>query len=182
MTLFWLVTAALAAAVLYHLLRSRKAAAISRREANIAIYRDQLRELEADLKSGLIGQGDYERARRELEGRLLDDAAAAPAPRREASGRRAAWALAAGIPIFALGVYFDDSQMFDLLRLVRADALHASVPVVCVRGRPGFTAVSSRSLEIAVKALGADEFIELPAGENGDGALRAAVARLMASG
>lgn len=105
MTLFWLVTAALAAAVLYHLLRSRSAAAISRRDANIAIYRDQLRELEADLKSGLIAQGDYERARRELEGRLLDDAAAAPAPRREASGRRAAWALGAGIPLFALGVY-----------------------------------------------------------------------------
>ncbi|HJV11710.1 MAG TPA: c-type cytochrome biogenesis protein CcmI, partial [Burkholderiales bacterium] len=105
MTLFWLVTAALAAAVLYHLLSSRKAAAISRREANIAIYRDQLRELEADLKSGLIAQGDYERARRELEGRLLDDAAAAPAPHREASGRRAAWALGAGIPLFALGVY-----------------------------------------------------------------------------
>ena len=68
----------LAAAVLYHLLRSRKAAAISRREANIAIYRDQLRELEADLKGGLIAQGDYERARRELEGRLDD----APPPRR----------------------------------------------------------------------------------------------------
>ncbi len=84
--------------------------------------------------------------------------------------------------LIALGVYFDDSQMFDLLRLVRADAVHARVPVVCVRGRPGFTAVSSRSLEIAVKALGADEFIELPAGENGDGALRAAVERLISSG
>ncbi len=84
--------------------------------------------------------------------------------------------------LVALGVYFDDSQMFDLLRIVRADAAHARVPVVCVRGRPGFTAVSSLSLEIAVKALGADEFIELPAGENGDGALRAAVERLISSG
>ncbi len=70
----------------------------------------------------------------------------------------------------------------DLLRIVRADAAHARVPVVCVRGRPGFTAVSSLSLEIAVKALGADEFIELPAGENGDGALRAAVERLISCG
>ena len=84
--------------------------------------------------------------------------------------------------VIALGVYFDDSQMFDLLRIVRADAVHASVPVVCVRGRPGFTAVSSRSLEIAVKALGADEFIELAAGENGDGMLRAVVEKLISSG
>ena len=84
--------------------------------------------------------------------------------------------------VIALGVYFDDSQMFDLLRIVRADAVHASVPVVCVRGRPGFTAVSSRSLEIAVKALGADEFIELAAGEKGDGTLRAVVEKLISSG
>ena len=80
--------------------------------------------------------------------------------------------------LVALGVYFDDSQMFDLLRIVRADAAHATVPVVCVRGRPGFTAVSSRSLEIAVKALGADEFIELAAGENSNGALRNAAEKL----
>jgi cytochrome c-type biogenesis protein CcmH len=105
MTLFWLVGAALAAAVLYHLFRSRKAGAISRRDANVAIYRDQLRELDADLKSGLIAQADYERARRELEGRLLEDAAAAPVAHREAAGRRAAWTLGAGIPLFALVVY-----------------------------------------------------------------------------
>ena len=83
--------------------------------------------------------------------------------------------------LVALGVYFDDSQMFDLLRIVRADPVHATVPVVCVRGRPGFTAVSSRSLEIAVKALGADEFIELAAGESGNGALRDAAEKLTSS-
>jgi len=58
------------------------------------------------------------------------------------------------------GVYFDDSRMFDLLRMLRADDTHAEVPIVCVRGRPGFTAVTSRTLETTVKALGGDEFID----------------------
>src|SRR5688572_7146137 len=105
MTVFWLVGAALAAVVVFHLLRSRSAAAISRREANIAIYRDQLRELDGDLKSGLLAQADYERARRELEARLLDDAGATPVPQRRASGRRLAWTLGAGIPLLGLCIY-----------------------------------------------------------------------------
>jgi cytochrome c-type biogenesis protein CcmH len=109
MTLFWLVGAALAAAVLVLLLRPllkhRNAATISRREANIAIHRDQLRELDADVKGGLLAPADYERARRELEARLLDDASATPLPARSASGRRLAWTLGAGIPLLGLGIY-----------------------------------------------------------------------------
>ncbi len=71
-------------------------------------------------------------------------------------------ALAAqGYALVVAGVYFDDSQMFDLLRMLRADDTHAEVPIVCVRGRPGFTAVTSRTLETTVKALGGDEFIDL---------------------
>jgi cytochrome c-type biogenesis protein CcmH len=95
MTLFWLVGAALAAAVvglvLRPFLRKNSAAALSRRDVNVSIYRDQLRELDADLKGGLLAQADYERARRELEARALEDVAqeAAPAAR---GGRGLAWA------------------------------------------------------------------------------------------
>ncbi|HEV2432303.1 MAG TPA: c-type cytochrome biogenesis protein CcmI, partial [Burkholderiales bacterium] len=70
MTLFWLVGAALAAIVVFLLVRPLLKVSgtepISRRDANISIHRDQLRELDADLRAGLLAQADYERARREL--------------------------------------------------------------------------------------------------------------------
>jgi response regulator of citrate/malate metabolism len=84
--------------------------------------------------------------------------------------------------VVAIGVYFDDSRMFDFLRVLRADRVHGEVPVVCVRGRPGFAAVTTRTLETTVKALGADEFLDLL--DSGDeaaasAALHAAVERLV---
>jgi DNA-binding response OmpR family regulator len=85
----------------------------------------------------------------------------------------------------AIGVYFDDSQMFDLVRaLRRAGERNATVPIVCVRGRPGFTAVTSRTLALTLKALGADEFIDVldfSGDEAANAALRAAVERLVRS-
>lgn len=84
--------------------------------------------------------------------------------------------------LVAIGVYFDDSQMFDLLRYIRADEEHSEVPVVCVRGQPGFTAVSGRTLEMTCKALAADAFIDLLhfADEAaGNAALRAAVSQFL---
>jgi CheY-like chemotaxis protein len=71
-------------------------------------------------------------------------------------------ALARGCALALIGVHFDDSQMFELLRTIRADPVRARLPVVCVRSHTEFTAVSSRTLETTLKALGADEFIDLP--------------------
>ena len=84
--------------------------------------------------------------------------------------------------LVAIGVYFDDSQMFDLVRAIRSDATQGKVPIVCVRGRPGFTAITSRTLEVTVKALAADEFIDLlhfGDDDAGNAALRATVERLI---
>ena len=86
--------------------------------------------------------------------------------------------------LVVIGVYFDASQMFDLLRYIRADEEHSEVPVICVRGQPGFTAVSGRTLEMTCKALAADTFIDLlhfadEAG--GNAALRAAVSQFLRS-
>ena len=109
MTLFWAAGAALAAVALLLLLRpllfARPAKALSRREANVSIHRDQLRELEADLAAGKIAQADYGRARAELEARLLEDVAVPD----EAPARRGApgvtIGLAAAVPIVAIVVY-----------------------------------------------------------------------------
>lgn len=80
----------------------------------------------------------------------------------------------------AIGVYFDDSQLFDLVRAIRSHELHNEAPVLCVRGGPGFAAVTTRTLEIAVQALSADCFVDLlqfQDEKSGDAALRAALQR-----
>ena len=113
MILFWILGAALAALVLALLLRpllARRGAAgqVSRKEANIAVYRDQLRELEAELTAGKIAPADHQRAKEELQARLLEDvdaaAAAEAAPR--AAGRGAAIAVGLAVPACALALYF----------------------------------------------------------------------------
>ncbi|MGH8690631.1 MAG: c-type cytochrome biogenesis protein CcmI [Burkholderiales bacterium] len=108
MTFFWLIGGALAAVALFLVLRpllGTSGPEISRREANIAIYRDQLRELEADLRAGTLAQADYDRARRELEARLLEDAAAPAQAGVHQGGRGTALALAAAIPVLAVLLY-----------------------------------------------------------------------------
>jgi DNA-binding response OmpR family regulator len=83
--------------------------------------------------------------------------------------------------LVAIGVYFDDSQMFDLVRVLRAQRAHREVPIICVRGRPGFTTVSGRTLALSVQALGADEFVDLLDAEDcaANAALRAAAERVL---
>ncbi len=110
MTLFWVLCALLAAGVLAlvlrPLVRGGAAAQVSRREANIAVYRDQRRELDADLAAGKLAPDEHEKARAELEARLLEDvdaaAESAPAPR---GSRRAAVALGVTVPVAALAIY-----------------------------------------------------------------------------
>ncbi|HEY1290674.1 MAG TPA: c-type cytochrome biogenesis protein CcmI [Burkholderiales bacterium] len=109
MTLFWLIGAVAAAAVIAWVLRpllTRKSAALpSRAAANVAIYRDQRRELDADLAAGTLAREDYERARAELEARALRDAAQPDALPAQPRGRRFAWGLAAAVPLVAASLY-----------------------------------------------------------------------------
>ncbi|OGA06072.1 MAG: c-type cytochrome biogenesis protein CcmI, partial [Betaproteobacteria bacterium RIFCSPHIGHO2_12_FULL_69_13] len=94
MILFWVLSTLLAAAALVLLVRPllsrREGQGISRSAANLSIYRDQLRELEADLAAGTLAGGDYDRARRELETRLLEDVDQPAAAVKAVGGRRMA--------------------------------------------------------------------------------------------
>ena len=111
MILFWSLGALLAAAalllVLRPLLARRAARPVSRRAANLAIHRDQLRELDADLAAGKLARADYDKSRAELEARALEDADADadPVPAR-AGARGAALAVGLAVPLCALAVYF----------------------------------------------------------------------------
>ena len=110
MTLFWVLSALLAAlAVLFivvPLLRQREGAGASHRATTLAIYRDQLAELDVDLRAGTLSADQYDKSRRELEARLLEDVdAAAEAPAAPRRGRAAAIVAGVAVPLLALGVY-----------------------------------------------------------------------------
>src|SRR5258707_11597728 len=105
---FWLAAAALAAiatlAVALPLAGRRQGAGISRRDANLAIYRDQLRELDADLAAGTLAPDDYSRSKMELESRLLRDVAVEN-PASFSGGKRAAIIAGIAIPLCAAAIY-----------------------------------------------------------------------------
>lgn len=141
MIAFWSISALLVAGALLFLLppllRRPDTSPRNPRDAiNISIYRDQLAELENDLRNGTTTAEQCERSRRELQYRLLEDmptaAAAAPqaapkharsgharrrdtcrqraapqvAPEHARSGRIAAIVVGLGIPLASVLLYF----------------------------------------------------------------------------
>jgi len=109
MTLFWAIGAALAAVALglaaRPLWRRRAPGAVSRDAMNAAVYREQLRELDADLASGAIAQADHDRARDELNRRVIEDLSQ-PGERAAPGGNRFVAYSVLAVPLVALGVYF----------------------------------------------------------------------------
>jgi cytochrome c-type biogenesis protein CcmH len=109
MTAFAVAAALLAALALAFVLRplviGRSRQGLSRKAANIAIYRDELRSLDADLAAGKLARDDYQRARIELEARLLEDVSAGDAAPAAPAWRGSAWALGVAVPLVAVAVY-----------------------------------------------------------------------------
>lgn len=111
---FWALALVLAigAAVLVArpLLRSRgQGDAAERKRINIAVYRDQLRELEADFRNGLVGEEQYAATKAELEVRLAEDALqeeSAAVPTTAGRSRWLAYGLGLALPLAAFGLYF----------------------------------------------------------------------------
>jgi DNA-binding NtrC family response regulator len=61
-----------------------------------------------------------------------------------------------------VGVHFDDSRMFDLLRLLQAKGHPTGCAVVCMRSHHfASPAITIEGLQIAVKALGCNLFLDL---------------------
>lgn len=109
---FWIISGLLAAGVLLlllpPLLRKAPDAGPSRDAMNAAVYRDQLRELEADVASGTLSRGGHEEARCELERRVLEDVSGtgAVAPSAGSPAWRAAIAVGVPLPVAAFALYF----------------------------------------------------------------------------
>ena len=129
MTLFWIIGGLLVAVALLFivppLLRREAAGRLSRSAVNIAVHRDQLRELDADLRAGTLSAEHYEKARRELEARLLEDVGGTEGTAGLPQwGRRAALVLGLAVPLAAVGLYFVVGNPQALAPQAATDAAH----------------------------------------------------------
>jgi len=80
--------------------------------------------------------------------------------------------------LILIGVHFDESRMFDLLRHVRGQERHRATPVVCVLTADfARHAIAAEGLEIAVKALGGTAYVDLKT--SGDSEARRVVDELL---
>lgn len=86
-------------AVLWPLLRGPRAAGTRQASAVVALFRDQLRELDSERGAGTIDEAQYQQSRRDIERNLLDAVAGAATP---PSGPRRATLTAALAGVFLL--------------------------------------------------------------------------------
>jgi len=113
MIMFSVVAAILIAAALLFIVpplwRRRDQSSVKRARSNLEIYKDQLRELEADLANGILSQEQFEQGQLELERRLLEDVT--PEAEQTAvkddrgAGRGAAVTVILLVPLLAVFIY-----------------------------------------------------------------------------
>ena len=118
MILFWIICAGFIAIALAFLLPTllqpaseddRAETNRERREANIAVYRDQLHELKADLENGLVSNDQFEQDSEEIQRRLLEDTASTVQKTKanRQLGRSTAYVIALAIPVIAVALYLN---------------------------------------------------------------------------
>ncbi|OYY92999.1 MAG: c-type cytochrome biogenesis protein CcmI [Hydrogenophilales bacterium 28-61-23] len=127
-SLFWIAAVASVAValafVLPPLLRKKSTVAkAARRDINIAVYRDQMQEMEADRTAGLLTEEQFQSGKIELESRLAEDALAkADAAMAPVASRRLGFTLAGVIPVAAFGMYFWLGNPMSLIAIAEAQA------------------------------------------------------------
>ena len=107
MALALALTAGVVLVLMWSLLRTRMTDSPNLTQANQQVYRQQLKDLEQEHAQGVLSPTDYESARHELLGRLLEDTAQVESPR-PASAPRAlvsAMVLAVFLPVAAMSTY-----------------------------------------------------------------------------
>ncbi len=160
MILFWVICAAFILIALVFVLppalqrstESNRKTENERRQANIAVYRDQLSELESDLKNGIVSQEQYAQDRDEIERRLLEDtktvqnrtergSAGSTTP---ATARYTAYAIGIAIPLVAVIFY---------LNVGTPKAIDGPPPTAAPAGLTGGGARTQGQIEANVAAL-----------------------------
>lgn len=161
MTIFWILVAGLAALALLFvvpplLTRHEAERTPDQDQLNLALFRQQLQELDADLEAGNLDRGQYQAARRDLERELLHDVdgqGAGPA----GPGKKApltALLLVLALPAFATWLYFAIGNSAIIPRLELAAANQASSPPAG-HGMASGAGTDAASLEVLVERLAA---------------------------
>lgn len=78
MTSFWVVAGILTIGALLFIVptlisKGTSRTGVIRKAANVSIYRDQLAELESDLRSDVLSKEQYDQSKRELQQRMIQD-------------------------------------------------------------------------------------------------------------
>jgi len=113
MLTFWIIAALFILFALWFVLpplleKSADSSGDDLRAANVLIYKDQFKEMEADLKNGLVSEEQYQQDKDELERRLLDDVKA-PSSDLSSSAtatRKFAYGVGLAIPVGVIAFYF----------------------------------------------------------------------------
>jgi cytochrome c-type biogenesis protein CcmH len=151
MTTFWMIAALLLImAMLFVVIPLWRGVArnnaVVRDAANLEIYRDQIAEMDADLKNGLLTPELHEQGKRELQARLLDEVqtaeALAPAPR--SPFKALSITLLVLLPLASVGLY------------LQVGNLQAFSPVSAHGGMMGSGAAALEALEEKVAKNPAD--------------------------
>ena len=157
MILFWLVCTVLLIIALAFILPTAlqrsdnlESAEDERKQANIAIYRDQLAELKSDLANGIVSPEQFETDRDEIERRLLEDADQPRSHKQStltAPSSSTAYLLAIGIPCLAVAMYLKIGEPKSITGQVTTVPQSSAAPVMDGGGR------SEAQIESNVAAL-----------------------------
>jgi len=150
-SLFWIAAMVCVAValvfVLPALLRTRSGPGkAARRDVNIAVYRDQLKEMEADRSNGLLSEAQFQAAKLELEARLADDALSADdAPQAgRVSSRKLGYALGTALPIAAFSLYFWLGNPMSLIAIANAQPAPDQPAMADAQGQHDFMQMIQR--------------------------------------
>jgi cytochrome c-type biogenesis protein CcmH len=117
--LLWISFAVLTAAVVAFLLRPLRGgdeAAVGPASADVAVYRDQLQEIEAERERGLLTDDEFEGARTEIARRLIKRAedgeavqssAGSAAPGHGGAMRALGYVIGGAVPVLAVALYLE---------------------------------------------------------------------------
>jgi cytochrome c-type biogenesis protein CcmH len=133
MLTFWIIAALLILLALWFVLpvlgQSVADKSDDMRAANVLVYQDQFREMEADLRNGLTTEEQYRQDKDELERRLLEDVTVSgpePPPQSKPT-RKFLYGVATAIPIGAIAFY---------LVVGNPKAIYPSLPAAPVTASP----------------------------------------------
>lgn len=160
MTIFWIIAAGLVGLALLFVLppllsKRGQTEDVDQDELNLAVFRQQVRELDSDLATGELDEQQYKTARRDLERELLYDVTGKGTGADSGGGRWAPVLLAVALPAVAISLYLHLGDTSVIPRLEAA--ANGQVPAA----HPGAPGGQMPPLEVMVQRL-ADKMQQNP--------------------